>query len=569
MNFKTLKQRCRDAAPGVWSLASYVYWHARLSTPWTETDFFKRLRAVRSSEVAPGTAPDRARRVLFFATRQERDQLGVVTTLALALERRGHRLMILACDGALLHSCNSGQYPTLSRWTCRTCHRYARQTHTLSGVPTTWLTDTVPPGARARAERAVAALAPDQFAGFAYRDFHIGRYVRISVAHFLRTSRLFEDALSIAVYRAWLTAGMWLVDVCEALLDRERPDVVVLLNGLFAPEWIMLEACRRRGVRVVSWEIGFRPETLIFFHDRPTDMADNALWPAFRDVPLSAAENTRLDQYLAERNAGGGYVISYFPNLEASADAICAEFGIDRSRKTIVLFPNITWDSTTFEQHVGFSGVLDWIYETIRYFADHPETQLVIRVHPAEAILASAGRDPVMKLIAQAFPELPKNVVIIPPTSGASSYVLMDLAHCGIVYGSTTGLEMGVRGIPVITAGQIYYRGHGFTFDAESRQHYRQILSDLLEGRIPHDDPARLEAWRRYAYFTIFRCAVPLHQVAYQRIGDEVKLRYHGAEDLDPGRDPNLDTICRGITRGTPFVAIAEDPPAEAACAKP
>jgi hypothetical protein len=130
----------------------------------------------------------------------------------------------------------------------------------------------------------------------------------------------------------------------------------------------------------------------------------------------------------------------------------------------------------------------------------------------------------------------------------------MKLAAAGLVYGSTTGLEMGVRGIPVIVAGQIYYRGLGFTYDASTRSEYRNLIEDVLSGKIPADSPARKEAWRRYAYFAMFRAAIPLRQVSYPKAEVLPRLRYEGMSALDVGVDPNLDIVCDGITKGTPFL---------------
>ncbi len=542
----------RDRVPGMWRFGTHVWWRIRLSVPWLETSYFRALRKMGGAATRPGSS---GRRILFFATRQERDQLAVVATLAWALRRRGHDPVVLGCDRALTHSCNSGNYPALDPWQCRTCALYARHSHAVSGLGVAWLGDLLPHDARAGAVDVVDATQPDGYRDLTYRGLAIGRLVRPSVAHFLRSAKITDDPASLGTYREWLISAVWLVDACERLLDRDRPDVIVMLNGLFAPEWIMLEVAKRRGVRVVTWEVGFRPETFFFAHGRPTDMADPRLWAQFRGVALTPEEDAQLDRYLRQRAAGGGYLLNYFPNLDASIASICAQFGIDRTKKVAVLFPNITWDSTLFERDVGFDGMSDWLAETIQAFAGRADAQLVIRVHPAEAVLPGAGRDSVMAAIAARFPRLPPNVVVVPPDSGASSYALMDLADCGLVYGSTTGLEMGVRGVPVVLAGDVYYRGLGLTIDPATRQEYRRALDDVLSGRIARSDPARIEAWRRYVYYAVFRAAVPLRQVSYQTAGKLPTLRFDAAAELDEGRDPNLDAVCGGILEGTPILA--------------
>ncbi len=554
MSVRRLKAFFRGRVPAAWRLGLFLWWRARLALPWLETAYFRQLRRLRRG-APPPTAGAGGKRVLFFATRQERDQVAMVTTLAWSLQRRGHSVAVLGCDRVLKRSCNTGNYPRLSHWVCRACHLYASHGHRLVGHDTEWLGQLLPPGARKRAQALVDALAPPDYPGMEYRGYAIGRLTRHSVAHFLRTDKITADPESLATYREWLVSAVWLVDACELLLDRRRPDAVVLLNGLFAPEWIMVEAAERRRVHVITWEVGFRPETFFFRHDRATDVADPAYWPQFANQPLTREESERLDRYLAERATGGGYLLNYFPNLESSAEAICAEFAIDRSRRLAVLFPNITWDSTLFERDIGFGGMADWIVETVGAFAERPEAQLVIRVHPAEVILPGAGRDSVVELLRQRFPTLPPNVIVVPPESGASSYVLMSLADCGLVYGSTTGIEMGVRGVPVILAGDVYYRGLGLSIEPATREEYRAALDAVLSGRIAKGDAARIEAWRRYAYYAIFRASISLHQVRYESVGNLPELRYASLSELDEGKDANLDAVCRGIVEGTPFLA--------------
>ncbi len=557
MSIAAFKQWGRSKFPHLWNFATYGYWRLRLSNQGAEPLFFQQTRALGRQRRANGSAAGKD--ILFFASRQERDQVAIVSTLGWALERRGHKVSVLSCDRALLHSCNTGAFPELSPWICRACHLYVRKTRELDGIPTLWLGDVISEGAEERASAMVATLSPGQYEAFVYREYPVGHMVRHSVAHFLRTGNLTDDPRDMEVYRHWLISGIWLVDVCEEILDQRRPDVVVLLNGLFAPEWIMMEAARRRGIRMVAWEVGVLPETFFFQPDRPTDITNNEYWPQYRDIPLTTEENARLDRYFATRRTGGGYLVNYFPNMREEVDQICSEYGIDRNRKIAVLFPNITWDSALFEKDVAFAGLDDWLKETIDYFAARPGSQLVIRVHPAEAVFRGASRDSVINLIDRLYPERPANLIVIPPGSGISSYVLMDLADCGIVYGSTTGMEMGVRGTPVIVCGQIYYRGHGFTLDPETKDAFRQMLDDVLSGAIPRDDPETIEAWRRYAHFVIFRTSIGISQIRYRLMGESIRLRFDELEALDPGRDANLDVICSGITDGTPFIAAKVD----------
>ena len=103
---------------------------------------------------------------------------------------------------------------------------------------------------------------------------------------------LFKALLSIAVASA-------------RILDDHRPDVVVLLNGLFLFESVVMAQARRRSVRVVTYERAFVHGDLFFAHDAPACRWDvDDLWAEVRDRPLTVAQDRRLDEYLADRRQG-------------------------------------------------------------------------------------------------------------------------------------------------------------------------------------------------------------------------------------------------------------------------
>ena len=84
--------------------------------------------------------------------------------------------------------------------------------------------------------------------------------------------------------------------------------------------------------------------------------------------------------------------------------------------------------------------------------------------------------EPVPELIAERFPRLPDNVRVVEPAAPINTYGLMRLCDLGLVYTTTTGLEMAARGIPVIVAGKVHYSGRGFTTDPQSAAEYFAAL---------------------------------------------------------------------------------------------
>ena len=54
------------------------------------------------------------------------------------------------------------------------------------------------------------------------------------------------------------------------------------------------------------------------------------------------------------------------------------------------------WDAQLHYPANAFPSMLDWVLQTIRYFASRPDLQLLIRVHPAEIRGTARSRQPLV-----------------------------------------------------------------------------------------------------------------------------------------------------------------------------
>jgi hypothetical protein len=527
--FKSLRRWLRGRLPRLWEPLVGWGWMVRLHSRLGEPALMGQTRRVRASRRrAPGSP---AKRILFFQTRSNPTHLAWAGTMAAALRARGHETRFLGCSRELASSCNNANYPEgLPASRCRTCYHYTRRFLGLSGFDTSWLGQYVGPADVTRATALIDGLDRAQYHDFVYAGIPLGQLVRPSVGHYLRTGTIESDAISQDMYRKFLINGVLVADASNKLLDEFDPDAVAMLCGLFMPEYVMLRLARLRTKHVVVYEIGMlAQDALMFQHDRTMNYNDEAGWARYRDRPLTSDENRQLDDYLRERSAGRLSVVNYWPSAETRDQVIRESLGLDPHKKIAVLFPNITWDTAMFESEVAFTGMFDWIDRTVDYFRRHPEYQLVIRAHPAEGI------------------------VVVSSTSPISSYTLMDMADCGLSYASTTAIELAIRGVPVLVAGRVHYRGKGFTIDVESAAEYERQLDAVMSGNAPMPHEQIAEIARRYAHFIFFRTSLPFDLVHCGE-GDHPTFSYGTEADLLPGRHRGLDIVCDGILSGAPFL---------------
>jgi hypothetical protein len=320
-----------------------------------------------------------------------------------------------------------------------------------------------------------------------------------------------------------------------------------MLNGLFLFEGIAAALAEQRGIRVVSYERGFIHGTLFFSHGAAAQRyeVDPHLWDRAKAEPLLEHESRRLDEYLADRRLGLRSMHQYWPH---------ANFDVDRrptSGRLVAVFTNLTWDSAVLGRDSAYSSMQHWLVDVLGHVGGRPDVKVIVRIHPAEVRVPGwETREPAADVIDRCFPTLPDNCLVIGPEDPASSYSIMESADVGLVYSSTTGLELALAGTPVIVAALAHYAHNGFTADAESPEHHRALVDQALE------DPRALapdtELARRYANLFFFQASLP-QPPASEPIPGLVRLDTTDPADLLPGHHCGLDVVCDGILTGSSF----------------
>jgi Capsule polysaccharide biosynthesis protein len=241
-----------------------------------------------------------------------------------------------------------------------------------------------------------------------------------------------------------------------------------------------------------------------------------------------------------------------FHKVSKKSDALdLKSLGIDVAKPMCVAFTNVFWDAQLHYPANAFSDQREWLLETIRWFANRPDLQLVVRVHPAELSGHPPSRQFAEDEIGKAFADLPRNVAIISPEDETSSYLLAERANAGLIYGTKMGIEIAATGLPVIVAGESWARNKGFTLDATTKADYFHLLSKLpFAGPVADTQRNRALAYARHFFF---RRMIPISFVNAVNGPRRFAIAAESLDDLAPGADPGLDVICKGILDGSPF----------------
>ena len=299
----------------------------------------------------------------------------------------------------------------------------------------------------------------------------------------------------------------------SGLLASAEYDAIITLNGNIMEFGALYRVGRILGKPVTSFEFAERLETIVFSSDRPAVWVDTSrLWA--EDFPhiLSTSARNNIEELIFIRkgtNWGG------FANVYQSAkydgarkDTLARLKMRDDGSPIVLVCPNIAWDSAWLGLDRAFPSMLSWLRQTAAYFARRPECQVIVRAHPAEHYAGTA--EPVLEVIRASLGELPAHFRLVEAEESLNTYDLMDICDVGLVYNSTTGLEMALRGIPVVVTALPHYGRKGFTTDVDTPEQYfyalEYLLADPKSGKL--SDRQRELAWC-YADIYFFRWPQP------------------------------------------------------------
>ncbi|MDY6866665.1 MAG: hypothetical protein SVT56_01995 [Chloroflexota bacterium] len=323
--------------------------------------------------------------------------------------------------------------------------------------------------------------------------------------------RLERNREAAANARAWLVA--------------HKPDVVIVPNGTIQEMGVVYRVARYLNIPTVTFEFGDQHERIWLAQNAEIMRHEtDDLWEALGDEPLDESQLQQLQELFAAREDAKtwkNFARKWQDKPTEGGAAVREKLGLD-DRPVILLATNVLGDSLTLGRQVFTKTMAEWVEGTVRYFADRQDVQLVIRVHPGEMLTHGTS---MVDVVNAELGEIPDHIHLIAPEEKTNTYDVVDIADLGLVYTTTVGLEMAMRGIPVLVAGQTHYRNRGFTYDPSSWEEYTEILNSLVDNL----ESARLSqeqvelSWRyAYLFFFTFPQPFPWHLL---NLKEDVKTR--------------------------------------------
>ena len=464
--------------------------------------------------------------------------------LAISLRLRGADVKILVCDGAL-PACQECDINWLDekefilngpqKKICGACHPPFTTLLKKLGIPYLKYSDYL-------GSSAINSLKLD-----------CSEHANAGILRYYARGQLESGPKSDSIKAKFDAAAVVAQAVIRNLLGNEHFDVAVFHHGIYVPQGVIGDCLRDEGVRVVNWGVSYRKGTVIFSHQdtyHRTMISEPV--EAWNSIKWTKKKEAVLNSYLASRLGGSNDWIGFQKGFESDKEKIARNLKLNSKLPIVGLLTNVMWDAQLHFKKSAFPSMLDWIFYTIDYFIEHPEMQLVIRIHPAEVSGSIPSRQPVCEEIAKHYLSLPGNIFIVKPDDKISTYALMDMASSILTFGTKATLELACMGKFVVVAGDAWCRGKGFTYDVASKQEYLAVLKNINEYKAISEDQVTLA--RKYAYHFFFRRMIPIKTLEPTTRFGPFRVNVKNYEQLLPGEDSGLDCICDGILNGSEFI---------------
>ena len=456
--------------------------------------------------------------------------------LGLALMARGHRVRFIICDQQL-PVCEVKKASTEERWesSCAKCWQYAQGIYSAFGLEVIKVSQLI----NGRESTVDPSRWSEIVGASLLKHFGVGVLDDSPVVHERRMKYQNAAATSQAIG--------------EALVDM-KPDRVLMSHGIYSTWGPQRELLNEAGIPVVTFSKCKKLQTEKLNWTTGADWWDvSNEWERVRESPLTQSQQELLDTYLQSRRDHSADTLQYNFGAEESRAETMRRLGLDPDKPTFVSYTNVLWDASSAQREIVFDNPIQWIVETIRWFAAHPDRQLVVKIHPAEVVIGT--NQPFASIIEDQIPELPENVRIIRPEEKVNSWSIMQIADLGLVHTSTIGMEMPLEGIPSAVVSKTHFRDRGFTIDVDTREEYFQLLSGFR--RENYDTQQARELAMRYAFLLFERYQLPFAFFHEPRHTDVRAFNFASLNELV--EHPVMQLIVNSIEQQTDFL-LPEDP---------
>jgi hypothetical protein len=397
--------------------------------------------------------------------------------------------------------------------------------------------------------KVIANLSLPDLMRFEWDGIPLGALCLPGLRWILRIHHLSDDEPTRYLLREYILSAWNIARQFADFLERAQPRAVIAFNGQFYPEATARYVAQKRGIRVITHEVGLRPATAFFTEGEAT------AYPIH--IPdkfeLSDEQNSRLDAYLAKRFQGDFTMagIKFWANMQGLDEAFLKKAA--GFKQIVPVFTNVIFDTSQPHANTVFEDMFDWLDLTLDVIRAHPETLFVIRAHPDELRVRKASRETVAAWVEASGADREPNVVFVGPCETLSSYELIQKSKFVMVYNSTIGLEASIMGAAVLCAGRARFTQYPTVFFPQSAEEVRSKMKEFLTAE-KIDVPTKFKRnARRFLYYQLYKTSLPFGEFLKPSVRTtQTRLKSFGLDALL--ESDAIRVILEGILDGGDFL---------------
>lgn len=391
--------------------------------------------------------------------------------VAESLAQAGHEIVYVGCGRLLRRHCIAmiargvpfAASPSQKARICSLCDRNKRILRNRLGLDGIDLAESLEDADLLAADELAASVTPQDCLDLVVDDVAVGRIASYELLINSKKTELNFKGDEWQRYQASIWNCIVVLRVMRRILDRARPDRIVLYNALYSVNRIVCRLAEIRGIPQYFLHAGDnlsnRLQTLILARDHAFSyyarLRDKWTELQYRPAPIRAMRSA-TDHFLEVARGRSPWAYSAAP---AQTIDLRKRFGIEPARK--ILCATMSSDDERFsgeligalpaDMPLVFPRQVDWIRTLVRYVAERKDLSLIVRVHPREfpnkreAVLSEHA-----KMLQVALTDLPGNVKVNWPTDNISLYDLANIADVFTNAWSSAGKEMAWLGLPVV-----------------------------------------------------------------------------------------------------------------------
>jgi hypothetical protein len=321
----------------------------------------------------------------------------------------------------------------------------------------------------------------------------------------LRIHHLNDDEPTRYLLREYILSAWNIAQKFSKFLNEINPRAVVIFNGQFYPEAVARYIAQKRGIRVITHEVGLLPASAFFTEGEAT------AYPIHipDEFELNDEQNAKLDAYLAKRFQGDFTMagIKFWADMKGLDESFLQKAA--RFKQIVPIFTNVIFDTSQPHANTVFEDMFDWLDLVLEVIREHPETLFVIRAHPDELRVRKSSRETVAAWVEAKGVDKEPNVVYIAPNETLSSYELIQKSKFVMVYNSTIGLEASIMGVAVLCAGRARFTQYPTVFFPQTVEEVRRKIKEFLDTQKIEVPTEFKRNARRFLYYQLFRTSLP------------------------------------------------------------